>query len=282
MVNAVIEHMDDLTGLNYVRKADPKRNYWLDFSQAKMNEKVSNSGGSFFIIVHGSNDDDSDYFVVPYRDIEGVFTPHNLTKDRNRSPRWTGNIYGTELKITGFDVRFDLREYRGNLPLLRRAMGRSGGVGYVSPDEGAVDTDDEMQYSPTSGDQREAVFRQIRARRGQQDFRADLRSRYGDACMISNCRLMDVVEAAHIKPYHVGADHHPANGLLLRADIHTLFDLDLIGIEPDTLIVRVHPAASAAGYGQFDGLKLACGLRRPSADALARRWKDWRGHGHAH
>jgi hypothetical protein len=39
------------------------------------------------------------------------------------------------------------------------------------------------------------------------------------------------------------------NGLLLRADLHTLFDLNFLGIEPDTLTVRVHPSAQKEGYG---------------------------------
>jgi hypothetical protein len=84
---------------------------------------------------------------------------------------------------------------------------------------------------------------------------------------------MDVVEAAHIKPYRGAADNHPANGLLLRADLHTLFDLDLIGIEPGTLTVRVHPDAGAAGYGEFDGVKLKCSSAEASGDALAVRWE---------
>src|SRR5438128_10230178 len=87
--------------------------------------------------------------------------------------------------------------------------------------------------------------------------------------------LMDVVEAAHIKPYRSDADNHPANGLLLRANLHTLFDLDLIGIEPASLIVRVHPDAKEAGYGEFDGLKLKCSSSQPSAEALALRWKSF-------
>jgi hypothetical protein len=90
---------------------------------------------------------------------------------------------------------------------------------------------------------------------------------------------MDVVEAAHIKPYRGAADNHPANGLLLRADLHTLFELDLIGIEPGTLIVRMHPDAKAAGYGGFDGVKLKCSSSEPSGEALALRWEAFRRRG---
>lgn len=99
----------------------------------------------------------------------------------------------------------------------------------------------------------------------------------GDRCMITGCALMDVVEAAHIKPYRGDDDNHPANGLLLRADLHTLFDLDLIGVEPGTLIVRVHDDAKRAGYEAVGGLMLRCGGARPSAEALAIRWRSFSG-----
>jgi hypothetical protein len=94
--------------------------------------------------------------------------------------------------------------------------------------------------------------------------------------MISGCRLMDVVEAAHIKPYRGTADNQPANGLLLRADLHTLFDLDLIGIKPRTLVVRVHLGAKAAGYDEFDGVRLRCSSSPPRTEALELRWEAFR------
>lgn len=87
-------------------------------------------------------------------------------------------------------------------------------------------------YKPTEKDDRERALRQIRLRRGQQKFRDNLRTRYGDQCMISGCKVLDVLEAAHVRPYLGALDNHPENGLLLRADLHTLFDLDLVGIEP--------------------------------------------------
>ena len=58
-------------------------------------------------------------------------------------------------------------------------------------------------------------------------------------CMVSGCQLVDLLEAAHIRPYRGENDNHPSNGLLLRADLHTLFDLDLLGIDPETLLVRL-------------------------------------------
>ena len=128
-------------------------------------------------------------------------------------------------------------------------------------------------YKPSFVDTRERIKRAIALRRGQRTFRDKLIRRYGAVCMISGCPLLDIVEAAHIWPYRNQADNHPGNGLLLRADLHTLFDLDLIGIRPNNMRVSVHPAATAAGYAQFDDAPLRLlGKLRPSVEALALRW----------
>ena len=131
------------------------------------------------------------------------------------------------------------------------------------------------EFEPIDGDHRSTVERQIKERRGQREFRDRIRERYGDRCMISGCDVMHVVEAAHIKPYRGDADNHPENGLLLRGDLHTLFDLDLIGIEPSTLIVRVHPELRRSGYEVFEAQSLRCSTLRPSVRSLEMRWTQF-------
>jgi hypothetical protein len=91
--------------------------------------------------------------------------------------------------------------------------------------------------------------------------------------MICGCSLLDLIEAAHISPYRGERDNHPENGLLLRTDLHTLFDLDLLGIEPDGLTVHLHPRAALAGYDIYQGVRLTCPEEpRPSYAALVSRW----------
>lgn len=128
-------------------------------------------------------------------------------------------------------------------------------------------------YNPTEADERENVMRQIRARRGQQGFRDRLRIRYGDQCLISGSKALPVLEAAHIRPYRGESDNHSDNGLLLRADLHTLFDLDLIGIEPVSLAVHVHPHLIGSEYGDLSGRVLLCSRSRPDEEALRSRWQ---------
>ena len=131
----------------------------------------------------------------------------------------------------------------------------------------------ETMYSPIPGDRRQVVMHQIRARRGQHQFRQALRMRYGDKCMITGCQLLGIIEAAHISPYRGNGDNHPQNGLLLRADLHTLFDLDLLGINPESLQVQFHPAALATGYDSWGGKTLLYSEAQPSQAALESRWR---------
>jgi len=76
---------------------------------------------------------------------------------------------------------------------------------------------------------------------------------YGGSCAITSCRVSAVLEAGHIKPYSDFTDYAPSNGILLRADIHTLFDLNLIKIDPDKMCVRVHKSITDPVYQTLNG-----------------------------
>jgi hypothetical protein len=137
--------------------------------------------------------------------------------------------------------------------------------------------DEDAAYIPNNHDEREKIQRQIRARRGQAKFRNGLRYRYGNVCMITGCTMLDIIEAAHINPYKGEKDNDLRNGILLRADIHTLFDLNLIGIEPNSLVVHVSEQARNNGYEHLHltQLKACTASVRPSVQSLAKRWKGF-------
>lgn len=120
---------------------------------------------------------------------------------------------------------------------------------------------------------RRRVLREVHQRRGQAKFRNRLIARYGVACQISGCAFPARVEAAHIRPYAETNDNGAHNGLLLRSDLHTLFDLDLLAIDPADLTVRIHSDLLAAGYDMFDGKQLFVnGTSGPDLAALHERW----------
>jgi predicted restriction endonuclease len=77
----------------------------------------------------------------------------------------------------------------------------------------------------------------VKTRRGQTDFRERLRRVYGDMCAITGSMVVPLFKAAHITPHAHKTNYATSNGLLLRADIHTLFDMHLIAIDPDGQVV---------------------------------------------
>jgi hypothetical protein len=104
-------------------------------------------------------------------------------------------------------------------------------------------------------EERQRIFRLIEQRQNQGPFRNAIIMRDGPRCAITECEVLEVLEAAHIIPFkegHVGRDN-PDNGILLRADIHTLFDRGLIAVEPVSLKVWVSPSVTTKDYRQFHG-----------------------------
>ena len=130
-------------------------------------------------------------------------------------------------------------------------------------------------------DTRDRTLRAIYQRRGQQQFRDSLFAAYDGYCMVTGCSVPDVLEAAHIHPY-VGSDTNKVdNGLLLRADVHTLFDCGRIAIDPDSMTVLVATELEDSEYGPMRGRRIRSPQRpsqRPSAEALRAHMKrfGWR------
>lgn len=73
----------------------------------------------------------------------------------------------------------------------------------------------------------------IKPRLGQGAFRLLVTDLYGRRCAITKERTLPALEAAHIRPYAEGGEHSPSNGILMRRDIHSLFDQGYVTITPD-------------------------------------------------
>ncbi|MFN5854848.1 MAG: HNH endonuclease [Pseudanabaenaceae cyanobacterium] len=127
-------------------------------------------------------------------------------------------------------------------------------------------------------DDRDRIINRYNAwRHGQTEFKKDLLEAYGKCCAVTGCSSEEALEAAHIEPYSKTKNNDPTNGLLLRADIHTLFDRHLIGIDPDTMTVYVAPSL-LKDYGQFDGKRLQLENKKlsPNKDALRTEYQDYK------
>ncbi len=116
----------------------------------------------------------------------------------------------------------------------------------------------------------------IKTRRGQPDFRGRLLEAYGNQCQITKCRVIPLLEAAHITAHAEQTDYRLCNGLLLRADIHTLFDLNLLGIDA-MYRIHVYPSLRESEYWCFNGRSLDRFPQRladnPDRDGLDKRCK---------
>jgi putative restriction endonuclease len=80
---------------------------------------------------------------------------------------------------------------------------------------------------PVFGDPRLAPYRL-----GQRSFQAVVLDAYQRRCAITGTHISPVLQAAHIRPVAAGGEHRLDNGLLLRSDVHTLFDRGYLGVDP--------------------------------------------------
>lgn len=72
-----------------------------------------------------------------------------------------------------------------------------------------------------------------RNRLGQSAFRAAVTDAYGRKCAFTGEKTLPALQASHIKPYAVSGPHRVDNGLLLRADVHQLFDAGYLTLTPE-------------------------------------------------
>jgi putative restriction endonuclease len=100
---------------------------------------------------------------------------------------------------------------------------------------------------PVFGDPRLAPYRL-----GQSSFKAVVLDAYHRRCAISGTHIPPVLQAAHIRPVTAGGEHRLDNGLLLRSDIHTLFDRGYLGVDPRfRLLVSPRLRADFSNGDQF-------------------------------
>ncbi len=122
-----------------------------------------------------------------------------------------------------------------------------------------------------SKDGRQAVIDTIIKRRGHPPFRQSLLEAYEHRCAITNFNAVDTLEAACIVPFRGKFTHHPSNGLLLRADIHALFDLGKIAIDTGTMSIVITDDLMDTSYRILSGRPLRYPKnegQRPSSEAL--------------
>jgi len=114
--------------------------------------------------------------------------------------------------------------------------------------------EEDGSFSPKDiTDGRERILASIVRRRGQPEFRRMLLGAYDGKCAITGCDAEDALEAAHIIPYLGVETNRATNGLLLRADIHILFDMGLIAVDTSNMTLLVSPDLERTEYNLLAG-----------------------------
>ncbi len=113
---------------------------------------------------------------------------------------------------------------------------------------------EEGEFDPeTLEDARRWVIASVVRRQGRSTFRQSLLSLHNGRCMISGCDVEAILDAAHVVPYSGPKTNHFSNGLLLRTDLHSLFDLGLLAIDPDSMTILLNETLSKSDYGKLAG-----------------------------
>jgi hypothetical protein len=127
-------------------------------------------------------------------------------------------------------------------------------------------------FDPDSGKAgRNQVIESIIRRRGHPSFRQELLAAYEYRCAITTFNAVDALEAAYIVPFRGKFTHHPTNGLLLRADLHTLFDLGKVAIDTRNMTLVLADELMESSYRILAGRPLRFPKdenQRPNPEAL--------------
>ena len=154
-------------------------------------------------------------------------------------PSWSPNI------VRGKGYSLDEPEGRALLDAVRERLHMQG------------ETDGPLIPS----DEPDRPMHWVRGRLGQGAFRALVTDAYTRRCAISGERTLPALEAAHIKPYAEFGPNRTENGLLLRSDLHKLFDACYVTVTPERRIEVSHRIKeefeNGRDYYRYHGQKLA-------------------------
>lgn len=139
--------------------------------------------------------------------VHHVIFPENLWFDPPAD--WADNIVTGKTYSSGTEVGARLL-----VELERRSGGFAEAVAPRDKYPGLMDTPESGYGLPIP----------VKPRIGQGTFRINVTRAYENECAISGTRVAPALDAAHIKPFSAGGDHSIQNGLLLRKDIHSVFD----------------------------------------------------------
>jgi hypothetical protein len=176
-----------------------------------------------------------------------------------------GNITAVALRRLLVGIRQRDREPLGE-PVGEHTTGSAWSDQYAAV---ADELELEGRLEPTSlDDERRRTFSAIAQRRGESRFRRQLIEAYGKRCAMTECDVEEALEVARLVPYLGSRSNLLSNAIPLRADVHTLFDLALIGIHPESRRILVSGRLKGSEY-ELLGQQTIAEPRDPAARPTA-------------
>jgi len=117
----------------------------------------------------------------------------------------------------------------------------------------------------------------VRVRIGQAAFRAHLLKKYGEVCAFTGPAPKVVLDACHLYRYAKLSVHEDEGGLMLRRDLHSLFDQGLITVDADFVIHVAESVRSYPPYAWLHGSPLRVKPSPKQVVWLAEHWHQWHG-----
>ncbi|MFG2114340.1 HNH endonuclease [Streptomyces sp. NPDC048718] len=185
--------------------------------------------------------------------------------------RWMdgrGLLSGPELRALCDAPKSQLSMRPARWERIRQALLDAGGQAPLVKDIAAA------TRVAAAGGHRKSV---TRVRIGQDAFRKELLRQYGETCAFTGPAPADALEAAHLYSYAETGEHHEHGGLLLRRDIHRLFDLGHVAVNTALGKLDVAPALhSYPDYMKLQGQSPAVQLRPEHKRWLDAHWREHR------
>jgi len=225
--------------------------------------------------------DDHGHFFLMHRGTRFTVTPYVVTKAMAHEHfaewlQWVDDGGQQTLMIPVGPIREDFVEHAAafadQVAILKQMYAAS--QGHVEVAEATLESSDDVNLPQSSAEAPRRILRSVAVRDGQGEFRERLIDAYNGRCAVTRCNVEQVLEAAHILPFSEAGMNNLKNGLLLRADIHMLFDLGLIAVDtakhPPRLVLSEKLRRTT--YAFLDGRRIRLPSRRaywPSHEALA-------------
>lgn len=247
-----IKNWDD-GGNNYVLKGNPK-NKWVGFQETVLIELIQLFGDSFNIVIWTDEQNDDDYYCIPYNAVKHLFIDEHKTTGKYPN-RWTAII---------LDHRF-LMHSNGQL-----SVDISTYYSKQLISQPVVEVSDDYFI--------ENAKAEINVRLGQSKFRKGVLKNFGSKCALCGISEPSLLTASHIIPWSHKKDFRGdiSNGICLYVEYDALFDKGLISFSDDLELIVTSEVSKLSQQLQ-NKLKEVEGqkLRQPSKKPLNIEYLDY-------